>query len=31
MADKKNITDEDIGAKVIGELTKIMDMNRKAW
>jgi hypothetical protein len=31
MADKKNMTDEEIGAKVIGELTKVMDINRKTW
>lgn len=31
MADRKNITDEEIGAKVVRELTKVTDMNRNAW
>ncbi len=31
MDDKKNITDEEIGLKVITELTKIVDFNRKSF
>lgn len=31
MADKKNITDEQIGSKVIGEITKMVNSNRNTW
>jgi hypothetical protein len=31
MDDKKNITDEEIGLKVITELTKVVDMNRRSF
>ena len=31
MDDKKNITDEEIGLKVITELTKIVDINRRSF
>lgn len=31
MADRKNITDEEIGAKVVREMSKVNDMNKQAW
>jgi len=31
MDDKKNITDEEIGLRVITELTKVVDFNRRSF
>jgi hypothetical protein len=30
-ADNKNITDEDIGARIIGELTQVANINQQNW
>jgi len=30
-ADRKNVTDEDIGARIIGDLTEVANINKNNW